>query len=147
MTLILTRNRPIRSEEYRDPPKAPPQKAAKQAAKHNVEVSVKIRSFAEAMFFDVASPFRHGFSAYHFGMIQQTIKTKLANKEENLITDVAAGIYPTLQDWAKFAPEGTWDTADHDRTAMGVKMTPGKFPPIKGVIPLLPLVLISLQRN
>lgn len=124
-----------RSDEYRYPPKAPAQKSAKQAAKLNTDVAIKIKAFAEALYFDDGSPFRHGFSAYHFGMIQQAIKDRYDAKEEDLITDVATGVFPKLEDWPKYAPGGTWDTPEHNRFAMGVTLKPGKFMPKKGVIP------------
>ena len=134
------------SSEYREPPFVEVVKVG-VSARTNREVQQKIRDFAEALFFNASSPYRHGFTLYHFGQIQATIKNKMDNKEAALMTNIAANEYPGIGDWNKFAPDGTWDTPEHKRVAMNVVLSPGKFLPKGGVIPSADACRKQLDRE
>ena len=121
---------------FKDPPiidsKSSPVKAT---AKADVEIAVRIRSFAEALYHDERSPFFHGFTKYHYGvmcnhMIQQE-KVGIS-----LLTNIDSGDFPTVQKWNSFSQDGTWDTDFHRRMAFNTTMEIRKYPPdSRGDIP------------
>lgn len=84
---------------YIDPPDFVEPKNSKQAAKVNVDAALRVKNFVDALYYNETSPFYHGFTLYHYGLIKQHIKTKLDASDDSLLTDVENHIYPEVGDW------------------------------------------------
>ena len=120
---------------YRDPPMYQEPKTSKQSAKLNVENAARIKAFVDRLYGSPESPFYHGFTSYHYGVIQTHLKTMMdgPEKDDSLITNTEQGEFPDEQDWDKYSPDGTWDTAQHKRCSADLVLSRGAYKPKEGI--------------
>ena len=79
----------------------------KGSAKASTDVAICVKNFIEALYWNEKSPFFHGFTKFHFGILYQQF-VDLEQKGLSVVTDYGAEIYPPVSDWDSFHPDGHW---------------------------------------
>ena len=79
----------------------------KGSAKASSEVAIHVKNFINALYWNENSPFYHGFTKFHFGIMFQRF-VDLEKKGLSVVTDYAADVYPPVSDWDTFHPDGHW---------------------------------------
>jgi hypothetical protein len=110
------------------------------AAKASVTTINQVRTFLEMCYTKDDSTMHHAFTRYHYGVMFNFLQKSVKDGEGELITDVASGQYPKEEDWHKYSPDGTWNTAQHKSASQNCVMKRGAHPPDeKGQIPMADL--------
>ncbi|KAJ1430828.1 hypothetical protein B484DRAFT_395758 [Ochromonadaceae sp. CCMP2298] len=131
------------SQEYfhlRDPPVAVAPAGGKASSTANYELLLKGRQCATALFLDPHSPFFHGFTRYHWGMI-----SVLYSQQPLLRADISARKFPAGDEWDSLCSDGTWDLPTHNSKSFGCVVQRGAYPPDKEGLP--PLVSDALRKR
>ncbi|KAJ1405531.1 hypothetical protein B484DRAFT_404404 [Ochromonadaceae sp. CCMP2298] len=108
-----------------EPPQAGVKKKdnARSMAKADTGIRNRILAWQEACYTDPRSLYLANLSVTNSDLF------------EELLTDVAQGIFPAAEDFDKYCAEKTWSTIHHTAQLQGCTFGKGKYPPFGGEIP------------